>query len=104
MEPTQTLRGAWRTSALLLPLLAFQSAANAQSPAPTGSDERRQKTGPPTLEADGAIPHGPSLWVTPAATDTYVARGTLPLPAGYKYDPLRSPFALMRDGQLYPTQ
>jgi len=49
------------------------------------------------------IAHGPVLRVTPSSADTYVARGTLPLPIGWQWSP-QCPFGLRRNGAVHPAQ
>lgn len=46
---------------------------------------------------------GPELRVTPSSAETFVARGTLPLPEGWALTP-GCPFGLRREGVVYPAQ
>ena len=52
---------------------------------------------------ESVIPFGPILRVNASEASTYVARGTLPLPAGVAWEPA-CPLGLRRDGVVYPAQ
>lgn len=67
-----------------------------------------QETGPAnsvgSLNAtDKVTAYGPVLRLIPSAANTFVARGTLPLPPGVPWSP-HCPFGLRREGVVYPCQ